>query len=444
MMMPETLGGWVYYPDLLATPVPRYTSYPTAAEFTDANYADRHRDALRALRGTASLYLHIPFCEKICWYCGCNTGAANRTQRLTGYLEALYREIELVSRELDPSVRISRIAFGGGSPNAIAPTDFVRLVDALTLNFRLENPVLSVELDPRSLSLAWFTALRGIGVMKASLGVQTLDSAIQERIGRVQPLSSIEAAVEGLRKAGVNSLNFDLMYGLPGQDDDILAQTLEQAVAMEPDRIALFGYAHVPHLIPRQSKIDASHLPDQRDRFRMAAEGHAMLTGKGYQAVGFDHFALPGDELAQATRAGTLRRNFQGFTDDPSPVLIGLGASAISAFPDVYIQNEKNAGRYRMLVASEHLPGRRGVARTADDQRRGSVIVSLLCQGVARLDDDLLQAAMPHLQRFIERGLVTLDGSTLRFCEGAEPYHRTVAAIFDAYRTGERQFSSAV
>ncbi len=444
MMMPETLGGWVYYPDLLATPVPRYTSYPTAAEFSDANYADRHREALRALRGSASLYLHIPFCEKICWYCGCNTGAANRTQRLTGYLEALYREIELVSRELDPSVKISRIAFGGGSPNAIAPTEFVRLVDALTLNFRLENPVLSVELDPRSITAPWFTALRGIGVLKASLGVQTLDPAIQERIGRVQPISSIEAAVEGLRKAGVNSLNFDLMYGLPGQDDDILAQTLEQAVAMGPDRIALFGYAHVPHLIPRQSKIDASHLPDQRDRFRMAAEGYAMLTGKGYEPVGFDHFALPGDELAQATRQGTLRRNFQGFTDDPSPVLIGLGASAISAFPDVYIQNEKNAGRYRMLVGSETLPGRRGVARTADDVRRGAVIEGLLCQGMAQLDDDLLHTALPHLQCFLERGLVTLDGSTLRFCAGSEPYHRTVAAIFDAYRTGERQFSSAV
>lgn len=443
-MTPETFGGWVYYPDLLATPVPRYTSYPTAAEFSDSNYADRHKEALRALRGTASLYLHIPFCEKICWYCGCNTGAANRTQRLNGYLEALHREIDLVSRELDPSVRISRIAFGGGSPNAIAPTDFVRLVDALTLNFHLENPVLSVELDPRSISAPWFTALRGIGVLKASLGVQTLDPAIQERIGRVQPLGLIEAAVEGLRKAGVNSLNFDLMYGLPGQDDDTLAQTLEQAITMGPDRIALFGYAHVPHLIPRQSKIDASHLPDQRDRFRMAAQGHAMLMGKGYQPVGFDHFALPGDELAQATRAGTLRRNFQGFTDDPNPVLIGLGASAISAFPDVYIQNEKNAGRYRMLVGSDTLPGRRGVTRTADDVRRGAVIEGLLCQGMAHLDHDLLQASLPHLRRFIDRQIVTLDGLTLRFCEGSEPYHRTVAAIFDAYRTGERQFSSAV
>lgn len=443
-MTPERFGDWSYYPDLLATPVPRYTSYPTAAEFGDANMAEDQRTALRDLRGPASLYLHIPFCEQICWYCGCNTGAANRTHRLTGYLDALYREIELVSRELDPSVRISRIAFGGGSPNAIAPTDFVRLVDALTINFRLENPVLSVELDPRSISAPWFTALRGIGVLKASLGVQTLDPAVQAGIGRVQPIEAIAAAVDGLRKAGINSLNFDLMYGLPGQDDEILARTLEQAVAMGPERIALFGYAHVPHMIPRQKRIDASHLPDQRDRFRMAAEGHAMLLDHGYEAVGFDHFALPHDDLARVTREGTLRRNFQGFTDDPNPVLIGLGASSISAFPGMFVQNEKNAGRYRMLVGSDTLPGRRGVGRTADDLRRGAVIESLLCQGQAELDDQLLQGAQARLQPFLARGLVALDGSTLRFCEGAEPYHRTVAAIFDAYRSEERKFSSAV
>lgn len=447
-MMPERFGAWSYYPELLATPVPRYTSYPTAAEFVETphsgSFAERHRDALRALRGSASLYLHIPFCEEICWYCGCNTGAANRSQRLGAYLEALHQEIDLVSRELDPSVRISRIAFGGGSPNAIAPTDFVRLVDALTLNFRLESPVLSVELDPRSITAPWFTALRGIGVLKASLGVQTLDPDVQARIGRVQPLNQIERAVEGLRKAGITSLNFDLMYGLPGQTDDILAHTLEQAVAMGPERIALFGYAHVPHLIPRQKRIDASHLPDQRDRFRMAANGYALLTEQGYQPVGFDHFALPGDDLARAAREGHLRRNFQGFTDDPNPVLIGLGASSISAFPDVFIQNEKNAGRYRMLVDSEIVPGRRGVERTADDQRRGALIEALLCEGSALLDDDLLNAARGRLEPFLSRGLAVLEGNRLRFCDGAEAYHRSVAAIFDVYRTGERQFSSAV
>lgn len=443
-MMPERLGCWDYYPELLAVPVPRYTSYPTAAEFVDGNFADGQADALRGLRGSASLYLHIPFCEKICWYCGCNTSAANRTDRVAAYLDALHDEISLVARHLDPSVRISRIAFGGGSPNGIAPTDFVRLVDALILNFRLEHPVISIELDPRSVSAPWFTVIRGIGIIKASLGVQTLDPDVQARIGRVQPLDSIERTVEGLRKAGVNSVNFDLMYGLPGQTDAILADTLRQAMTLAPDRIALFGYAHVPNLIPRQRKIDASDLPDQRERFRMAAEGHAFLVGEGYQPVGFDHFAVPDDDLARATRKGTLRRNFQGFTDDQAPALIGLGSTSISDFPGVYVQNEKNAGRYRMLVASGKLPGRRGVERSAQDRRRGGVIESLLCRSSVLLDDDLLQLARTRLVPFIERGLATIEGARLTFTPGSEPYHRTMAAIFDEYRTGAKKFSSAV
>lgn len=443
-IQPETVADWTYYPELLERPVPRYTSYPTAAEFVEESFEQRQREALRAVRGSVSLYLHIPYCQEICWYCGCNTGAANKTQRLSAYLEALHHEIELVARNLDPSVRISRIAFGGGSPNAIKPTDFVRLVDRLTVNFRLDRPVLSIELDPRSLEPAWFMALRGIGVIKASLGVQTLDPRVQAAIGRVQPRDHIERAVDGLRNAGVDSINFDLMYGLPFQDDAVLADTLEQSVAMGADRIALFGYAHVPTMIPRQKRIDVSQLPDQRARFRMAAEGHAQLVGAGYQAVGFDHFALPGDGLARAAGDGTLRRNFQGFTDDQAPVLIGLGASSISEFPTLFVQNEKNAGRYRMLTGADQLTGRKGVARTADDRRRGAIITDLLCRGRASIDADLLAANRARLTPFIERGLARLDGDVLHLLKGNEPYARSVAAVFDAYRGGPKQFSSAV
>lgn len=440
----ETFASWAYHPELLETPVPRYTSYPTAAEFVDESFEERQRAALQAVRGTVSLYLHIPYCQEICWYCGCNTGAANKTQRLAAYLEALQHEIELVSRNLDPSVRISRIAFGGGSPNAIKPTDFVRLIDRLTLNFRLSNPVISIELDPRTLAADWFVAVRGIGVIKASLGVQTLDPRIQAAIGRVQPREHIERAVDGLRNAGVASINFDLMYGLPFQDDAVLADTLDQSIAMGADRIALFGYAHVPHMIPRQKRIDASELPDQRARFRMAAEGHARLTTAGYDAVGFDHFALPGDDLALAARSGTLRRNFQGFTDDQSSILIGLGASSISEFPEVFVQNEKNAGRYRMLVGADQLTGRKGVMRTADDRRRGAIITDLLCRGKAAIDVDLLAINRDRLEPFIQRGLARLDGNSLELLAGNEPYARSIAAVFDAYRGGAKQFSSAI
>ena len=440
----ESFGDWTYYPELLATPVPRYTSYPTAAEFVEESFEDAQRAALQGVRGAASLYIHIPYCQEICWYCGCNTGAANKRHRLTAYLEALHHEIELVGQMLDPSVRINRIAFGGGSPNAIKPTDFVRLVDTLTLNLRMEQPVLSIELDPRSITPDWFLALRGIGVIKASMGVQTFDRTVQAAIGRVQPIAMIERAVDGLRQAGVDSINFDLMYGLPFQTDAVLAETLDRTVAMGADRVALFGYAHVPHMIPRQRRIDASELPDQRARFRMAAEGNVRLVEAGYQAVGFDHFALPGDDLARAAREGRLNRNFQGFTDDEAPVLIGLGASSISEFDGLFVQNEKNAGRYRMLVGANLLPGRKGVIRTPEDRRRGRIITDLLCKGVAEIDRDLMIGARERLEPFVARGLVRVEGERLMLAHGSEPYARSVAAVFDAYRIGAHQFSSAV
>lgn len=444
MTRTETFANWTYCPELLERPVPRYTSYPTAAEFVEESFEARQTAALQALRGPVSLYLHIPYCHEICWYCGCNTGAANKTQRLAAYLEALHHEIELVARNLHSSVRIARIAFGGGSPNAIKPTDFVRLVDRLTVNFRLARPVLSIELDPRSLDKDWMLAIRGIGVIKASLGVQTLDPKVQAAIGRVQPRDHIERAVDGLRKAGVDSINFDLMYGLPFQDDAVLADTLDQSVAMGADRIALFGYAHVPHMIPRQQRIDASQLPGQRARFRMAAEGYARLIGAGYKAVGFDHFALPDDDLALAVTGGTLRRNFQGFTDDQASALIGLGASSISEFPEVYVQNEKNAGRYRMLLGADQLTGHKGVDRTADDRRRGAIISDLLCRNRAAIDGQLLAATRDRLAPFIARGLARLEGNELELLAGSEPYARSIASVFDAYRGGQKQFSSAV
>lgn len=440
----EQFADWIYYPELLARPVPRYTSYPTAAEFVEESFELRQRISLASLTGPVSIYLHIPYCEEICWYCGCNTGAANKRHRLAAYLEALHREIALVADMLDPSVHIEHIAFGGGSPNAVPPTEFVRLIDALVLAFRFVRPALSVELDPRTLTRDWLTAIRGIGVTRVSLGVQTLNPAVQEAIGRVQPIEMIERAVAGLRGAGVGSINFDLMYGLPHQDDAVLAETLAQSVAMGPNRIALFGYAHVPHMIPRQRRIDGSDLPDQRGRFRMAAMGARQLIDAGYQAVGFDHFALPGDPLARAALNGTLRRNFQGFTEDSASVLIGLGASAISELPGLMVQNEKNPGRYRMLIGADQLAGRKGIETGPEDERRAALIEALLCKGAAKIDADLLNAARPRLEPFAREGLVSLERGWLRLEAGAAPYARAIASVFDAYRSDERSFSSAI
>lgn len=437
---------WPYHPDLLATPVPRYTSFPTAAEFGPGITPERHAEAISTATGDISLYVHIPFCEKICWYCGCNTAAANRAQRLASYLDALHKEIELVGAMLPAGTRVRRIAFGGGSPNAISPIDFVRLFDQLTLNFPLHDPLVSVELDPRTLTSDWEAVLRSVGASHASLGVQTFAPRLQEAIGRVQPQEMIERSVSLLRKAGISSLNFDLMYGLPVQTMDDLESSLSLTSDFGADRIALFGYAHVPHMLLRQRRIDASALPDGATRFAMASTGHAQLVNAGYSAVGFDHFALPGDPLAQAMQTGTLRRNFQGFTEDPAQVLIGLGASSISSFPDLLIQNEKNSGRYRMLMSQGQLPTAHGKERSVDDRRRGAVIEELLCRGRAKIAQDLLEAAEHRLRPYIEPGLARLEGGNmLVICRNALPYARSIAAAFDPYRQENvRRFSSAI
>jgi oxygen-independent coproporphyrinogen III oxidase len=436
---------WPYYPDLLEVPVPRYTSFPTAAEFGPGLGAEDFVRALERAEGDLSVYVHIPFCQSICWYCGCNTGKANRSERLASYLEALHREIALVGARLPASARVRRLAFGGGSPNSVSPTAFVRLILALTQSLPLADPVISVELDPRTLDRRWAEALAGVGVSRASLGVQTFDPELQRAIGREQPAELIERCTGWLRGAGVSTLNFDLMYGLPGQDEARLEATLRQACTLGPDRIALFGYAHVPHLIPRQRQIDASDLPGPRSRFRMAALGRAQLLDAGYTPVGFDHFALPGDPLAQAQGAGRLHRNFQGFTDDEAPVLIGLGASAISSFPDLLIQNEKNAGRYRMMLSQDRLPANRGVRRSAEDRRRGAVIEELLCKGRSEVTALLDVTTRARLEPFLARGLAEIEGTALVVTELGLPYARAIAALFDPYRHHTPgRFSSAV
>ena len=234
---------WPYHPELLARPVPRYTSFPTAAEFHDGIGNDAYEAELDALApGTpVSLYLHIPYCHEICWYCGCNTGAANRTSRLASYLESLHAEIATLSRRIGDKAYIYRVAFGGGSPNAIAPAEFERLVKALRDSFAMEGAVLSIELDPRSYTPEWTETLARAGVHRASLGVQTFDSAIQKNIGRIQPGEMITGVTGELRRAGVESINFDLMYGLPGQSVATLEASLEEALKLRPERLAVFG-----------------------------------------------------------------------------------------------------------------------------------------------------------------------------------------------------------
>ena len=435
---------WTYHPELLATAVPRYTSYPTAADFGPLEDGALER-AIAGADGDISLYLHIPFCEAICFYCGCNTAVAGKAARVEAYLAALHQEIATMGSLLPQGAQVRRIAFGGGSPNAIATTDFLGIVEALHAHLPLDAPEWSIELDPRSLTADWSGVIAATGITRASMGVQTFAVHCQKAIGREQSLAMICRSTEWLRQGGVTSLNFDLMYGLPHQSESDLEDSLDYTRKLGADRIAVFGYAHVPHLVPRQAMIREADLPGPAARFAMASEAHRILTAHGYDAIGFDHFAMPHDPMARAARGGTLRRNFQGFTDDPSDVLIGLGASSISGFPGLLAQNEKHTATYRKRCAEGRLSARHGIVRKAEDQRRGAVIEALLCQGAAMLPDDLLADAAPRLAPFIAAGMARLDGDILTIPAEGLPYARVIAALFDAYRAAApRTFSSAI
>ena len=444
-----------YIPDLASRSVPRYTSYPTAAEFHDRVGVAEQAAALAAVApGTpVSLYVHIPYCHDICWYCGCNTGAIGRPARMTAYLAALAQEIDAVALRLRG--RVVAVHFGGGSPNAVPAEDFIALTDLLRDRFDCaEQLEIAAELDPRTLDRAYCDALATAGVTRVSLGAQTFARHIQERINRVQPYAMVAAAVADLRAAGIAAVNLDLIYGLPGQSADDVTDTLELALDLAPDRIAMFGYAHMPRLLPRQRMIDDALLPDAAARFGQSALAHDVLTTAGYAAIGFDHFARAGDSLAVAAAQGRLRRNFQGFTDEPGDAIIGLGASSISQYPGLLVQNEKHVGRYRLGTASSGLAGARGIVRSADDRLRGAIIERLLCDGSVDLSElarehgsciGQLSSAFPALRHLSGQNLLRTEGWRVTMLEHGRAYARLAAAAFDTYRqTAAHTFSSAV
>lgn len=439
---------WTYFPDLLAANVPRYTSYPTAVEFSEQVGADAFTKAIGGIDELTpiSLYLHIPYCHEICWYCGCNTGAASKEKRLTSYLSALEAEIFKVAERLAGRGRVKHIAFGGGTPNAIAPVEFVRLIDRVLTMFQCDAPEISVELDPRISSVEWATTLAQCGVSRVSLGVQSFSENIQQAIGRIQPLHMIQDCIGQLREAGIDGINFDLMYGLPRQSNDDLLETLEITASLAPNRIALFGYAHMPHLFPRQRRIDEAVLPSSTERFAMAEIGYNFFKRMGYWSIGFDHFAKPDDSLAVAARVGALRRNFQGFTDDNSDALIAMGASAISHFPDSIIQNTKNVGNYRTLALAHEICAVRGVVRNAEDRRRGKWIENLLCTGNSGpIAKDIRDQIALRLRPFEDRGLARMHSGCIIIEPDGIAYARAVASLLDAYRKPTaQQFSSAI
>lgn len=445
----------VFHADLAARSVPRYTSYPTAAEFgTSVGPAD-FADALATLRtdDAVSLYVHVPYCHEICWYCGCNTGAVGRASRLGQYVDALVAEMALIGRRT--RAHVTRVHFGGGSPNALPPHLFSHVAAAIRGNFNVDlDAEWAAELDPRHLDPGFCRVLARIGVSRASIGAQTFDLRVQAKINRLQPFRMVAQSVAALREAGVRHLNLDLMYGLPGQTLDSIARTITLARALAPDRVAMFGYAHLPHMLSRQRMIADAELPDAEARFWQSMLARDLWCEAGYQPIGFDHYALPDDSLALAANSGGLRRNFQGFADDDAVAVIGLGASSISSFPDLLVQSEKHVGRYRMKVSNGQLATVRGIARSEDDRRRGRAIEHLLCEGWVDLvalgwsrpaANRAMIDAVPVLQPLADRGLLRCHPTGLAMTPDGAPYARLAAAAFDRFRAAPAgRFSAAV
>lgn len=431
----STARRWAYMPEFAQEQLPRYTSYPPANRFHGGIGHGAVAAALGSLpaQSKVSLYVHIPYCQKLCWYCGCHTSVPTQADPVDSYVDALEAEISQVASLLPADARVSHLHFGGGSPDILSPAQIDRLFAALRRSFTFARfAEIATESDPRGLSLDVISAFARNGLSRASLGVQVLDADVQQRINRIQPRDSIEAAIAGLRRAGVESINIDMMYGLPGQTNDHVVETATFAAMQDVDRIAVFGYAHVPWMKKHQKGIDTSELPQGEARFRQAEAAACTLEQAGYLPIGFDHFAAPGDSMAAAERRGALRRNFQGYTDDDAVALIGLGASSISSLPGMIYQNVADSGRYREALAERRSPVVRGVMLSDVDRKVARVIERLMCDFTVDLPDEWLQALPMNLARVVEAGLAELSGRTLSVTAQGRPYVRNIAACFDA------------
>jgi oxygen-independent coproporphyrinogen-3 oxidase len=398
--------------------------------------------------------VHVPFCEKLCLYCGCHTKAVRRQAPVEAYAERLSEELDLVAARTGCR-RVTQLHWGGGTPSILGAERLYRLIAQLDLRFDLSATVEhAIELDPRHVTERLAQALADIGINRASLGVQDFSPHVQRAIGREQSFEVVAQAVAFLRGTGIEDINFDLMYGLSGQTVDDVRRTITLAHELRPRRLAVFGYAHVPWFKPHQRLLDESILPERGLRVAQAAAAHDTLIALGYQAIGLDHYADPGDSLAVAARTRRLRRNFQGYTTDLADALIGVGASAIGRLPQGYVQNASDIGGYSRDVGARQLATKRGIALSADDRIRGRIIEDLMCY----LDCDVAQIAMQHglqaasfdqeiesLRPFEADGLVRIDGRRIAVEEKGRPYLRLIAAAFDAYLVdGRTRHSLAV
>ncbi len=424
-------------------PAPRYTSYPTAPHFSDAVGEEEVRRWLaKGGEEAVSLYVHVPFCRRMCWYCGCNMKLARRYQPVANYVESLLAEIALVA-EAAGRRKVSHLHWGGGTPTSLEPEDLSRVMAELRRRYEvLEGAELALEIDPRTLTEEMARTLGRQGFTRASFGVQEFDARVQTAINRIQPLEMVAEAVGALRRNGLSEIGFDLIYGLPYQTVRSLVRTVRLAAEMAPGRVALFGYAHVPWMAKNQRMIPEEALPDAQARAEQAEAAAEELVALGYQRVGLDHFALPDDALAVAAREGRLRRNFQGYTTDAAETLIPFGASAIGRTPEGFWQNVTETGAWARSIAAGRMPVAKGVSVSADDQLRAWVIERLMCDFEVDLaavserfhaSPDWTKEPLSRLEEMRADGLVEVRGTRVRMSEAGRPFVRIAASFFDAH-----------
>ena len=434
--------------------VPRYTSYPPATKFSNDVSGTVFRDWVGAIPpGSAiSVYIHVPFCRRLCWFCACRTQGTRSDAPVIAYVETLKQEVANLRALLPDGVRIARLHWGGGTPTLLQPAQMTELARTITDAMPLtEGAEFSVEIDPNEIDDARLDALAAAGMNRASIGVQDFDEDIQQAIGRIQGYEVTRDTVDALRSHGIQSLNADILYGLPHQNQSRIAESVQMLLSLSPDRVALYGYAHVPWMAKRQAMIPTDALPSPEERLHLFNTARRLFLWDGYDEIGIDHFARPTDSMAKAARTGHLRRNFQGYTDDTCDVLIGLGASAISKFPQGFAQNASGTAQYQGCVREGQMATGRGHAFKGEDLWRARMIEMLLCDfailtapivedyGVDRARIATLYRnaanAFPDMVRITDEGFEITDAG--------RPLARMIARAFDGYEMRAEGHSAA-
>lgn len=426
--------------------VPRYTSYPTAVQFEDSIGFKDYKQWLQAFpkEEPVSLYVHVPFCDELCKFCACNTQVVHQENVRIAYADLLCDELKRLASLLETRRLVNFIHFGGGTPTTLPPEAMKKVMLTLKTLFLISKDAdVSIELDARHVSKAYFDLLQPLGFTRVSIGVQDLAPEVQKACGRIQSFELIADCVEQVRKRKIQSVNFDLIYGLPNQTTASINTTIKTIINLKPDRLAIFGYAHVPWKFKRQTLLKGDVLPNSVERFKQRQIIDEVLRGAGYQVIGLDHYALPHDSMSQALQQGKLHRNFQGYTVDQAKALLGVGASSISILPQGIVQNHPSALAYqKAMQETAVLPIVRGVKRTIEDLFRWEIIERLMCD----LHIDLKRMIVQYNQRsslfgeflqklkpFEEDGLIIIGHDEIRVTEEGRPFLRNIAVVFDAY-----------